>query len=361
MSATSMFVRHPRLLYWATQVGGWGAFVGGFAAWTYLTDNWVPGLEKVVALEFGIGLCTSHLLRHLVLRNRWLEMDPANVLPRLSALALALSGLAFVLELTLHDLLFSEFERLKDQPTATLIVRLLNWAVLLLIWSLIYFAYTWFVRGRREEIRNLRLETANRENQLSNLRSQLNPHFMFNALNGIRALIDEDPDQAKRAITQLSAILRNAMSTVKRRTVPLGEELDIVKAYLALEAMRYEERLRTAIDVPAELDRIPVPPMLLQTLVENAVRHGIAHLPGGGDLHIGAHRTDGHLVVTVRNSGHYEPGPAKGNGIGLRNTRRRLELIYGKDASITIGNQDGLVVTEVQFPITDPETIAAST
>ncbi len=207
-----------------------------------------------------------------MLQRDWLELDIGFVLPRLSALALLLAFAAFGAEVLVHDLVLTGFEHLSDQPAQDLFVRLLNWAVLLFIWSLLYFAYSWFMRGRREEIRNLRLETANRENQLSTLRAQLNPHFMFNALNGIRALVDEDPEQAKRAITHLSAILRNAMNSVKRRTVPLGEELDIVKAYLALEAMRYEERLRTAIDIQPGLERIPVPPMLLQTLVENAVK-----------------------------------------------------------------------------------------
>ncbi|MBK7945964.1 MAG: histidine kinase [Flavobacteriales bacterium] len=113
---------------------------------------------------------------------------------------------------------------------------------------------------------------------------------MFNALNGIRALVDEDPEQPSAPSRQLSAILRNAMSTVKRRTVPLGEELDIVRSYLALEHMRYEERLRVRYELDAELDREPVPPMLLQTLVENAVKHGVAHDPKAATLSSAAQR-----------------------------------------------------------------------
>jgi len=344
-------VRAQRTLYWVTQLCGWGAFVGGFAVWAWINDRWVPGLHKALLLEFFLGITVSHLFRGSILHNTWLQRDIGFVLPRLSALSLLLGLLAFAGELVAHDVLLTEFEHLADQPIVDLVSRVLNWTVLLFLWSLLYFSYTWFIRVRREEIRNLRLETANRENQLSNLRAQLNPHFMFNALNGIRALIDEDPDQAKRAITQLSAILRNAMATVKRRTVPLGEELDIVKAYLALEAMRYEERLRTTILVEPGLERVPVPPMLLQTLVENAVRHGIAHLPGGGELIIDAQRGVDQVVISVRNSGHYEPGKVHGNGIGLRNTRKRLEMIYGGKAGISITNQQGMVVTEVLLPL----------
>ena len=140
------------------------------------------------------------------------------------------------------------------------------------------------------------------------------------------------------------------MATVKRKVVPLGEEIDIVKAYLALEAMRYEERLRVRFDVPPGLDRHPIPPMLLQTLVENAVRHGVAKIPEGGDLIIGAHLDGDDLVITVRNSGHYEPGKSTGGGIGLRNTRERLDVIYGGKARISIREQDGMVVTEIVVP-----------
>lgn len=344
--------QRPRPLYWVTQLVAWTFFFGLFYTINYLNDELQPGVERVILLELVTSLSISHLFRHIILRNQWLLRDIGHVLPRLSLAALLLALLATVVETSLHDLFLPHFKPLHTEPPVEHLNRVINWGLLLLIWSLGYFAYCYFIQNRREEIRNLRLETANRENQLNTLRAQLNPHFMFNALNGIRALVDEDPDQAKRAITQLSAILRNAMSTVKRRTVPLGEEIDIVKAYLALEAMRYEERLRTHFDVDPALERTPVPPMLLQTLVENAVRHGIAHLPGGGDLVVSVQRGADAVVLTVRNSGQFSPGRTPGNGIGLRNTRRRLDLIYGPMARLDIVERDGMVITEVTLPDT---------
>lgn len=349
--------RVPRPAYWLTQLIGWGSYVGIFLVWNYLGDEPAPGLERLMLLVFITGLGVSHLFRALIVRQGWLEQPLGFVLPRISLAALLIGALAFLFQSILHDLLIREFEPMLALPIVELMVRVVNWTVLLFIWALAYFAYAWFMRNRREEIRILRLETANRENQLGNLRAQMNPHFMFNALNGIRALIDENPEQAKRSITQLSAILRNAMASVKRKVVPLGEEIDIVKAYLALEAMRYEERLRTRFELEPGLERVPVPPMMLQTLVENAVRHGVAKLTEGGELIISAQRGLEGLVLTVRNSGTYEPnvnGSARRSdrsGLGLRNTRKRLEMIYGNKAHIEISNKDGMVVTEVVLPL----------
>lgn len=344
--------RVPRwVVYWSAQLSGWGAYFGLSVVAAYIDGQYTPRMWDVLLPELFTGIAVSHALRAVIIRRRWLEQGVGHVLPRIALAALVLAVPAFLIESVLVTLVLQDASPILDRTSLDLLGRMLNWTVLLVAWSMLYFAYGYFIRHRREEIRNLRLETANRENQLSTLRAQMNPHFMFNALNGIRALVDEDPEQAKRAITQLSAILRNAMSTVKRRTVPLGEELDIVRSYLALEHMRYEERLRVRYELDADLDREPVPPMLLQTLVENAVKHGVAHDPKGGDLVISAQRGLETLVLTVRNSGHYEQGKVNGTGIGLRNTRRRLELIYGGKASIHIANRDGMVVTEVELPL----------
>ncbi len=338
------------LVYWCTQFIGWGLYIALFQFLSYLDMDERVRFD-VAMMQYVIGVGISHAMRGIILRNHWLDKGIGFTLPRLILAATLLSVVAFLVESLLTSIVISPSRGLLSWAPLDHLGRIINWTLLLSIWSFAYFAYIYFVRHRREEIRNLRLETANRENQLATLRAQLNPHFMFNALNGIRALVDENPEQAKRSITQLSAILRNAMSTVKRRTVPLGEEIDIVKAYLALEAMRYEERLRVQFDLEEGLERELVPPMLLQTLVENAVRHGVANFPQGGDVQIGAHRGLDNLVLSVMNSGHYEPGKIAGTGIGLRNTRRRLEMIYGSGAHMNISNHNGMVVTEVVIPL----------
>ncbi len=337
-------------LYWVTQVIGWTVFVTLFGLSLWLNDDYKKGQGYALLLTFGVGIGVSHALRAVISRRGWMQRSIGFALPRMAFTAVLLGLLAALLQSVLHDVIFPNSTPVLNGSFASLYEFSITWTAILLAWGVSYFAYHWFVRSRREEIRILRLESANREGQLANLRAQLNPHFMFNALNGIRALIDEDPAQAKQAITQLSAILRNAMSTVKRRTVPLGEEIDIVKAYLALESMRFEERLRTSFDVDPSLEREPVPPMLLQTLVENAVRHGIAKLTQGGEVSVSVARGLNGLVMTVRNTGVYVPGQINGTGIGLTGTRKRLEMIYGEGAALRISNRDGMVVTEVEIP-----------
>ncbi len=359
-SGTTTAMR-ARTMYWATQLLAWALLVTVIGLFMFKHDGLSTDQQKVLLLFYFTGIGISHWFRHVIIRNRWLERDLGHVLPRLCLVAVLLSLAAFLVMASAHDLFFTEYVPMLVPDPLAILLNTINWTLLLFIWSLGYFAYVYFVRSRREEILNLKLETASRENQLNTLRSQMNPHFMFNALNGIRGLVDEDPDKAKRAITQLSAILRNAMATVRRDVVPLGEEIDIVRAYLELEHMRYEERLRFTIDIPADLEREQVPPMLLQTLVENAVRHGIAPLVGGGDLHVAAERTPSGIRITVRNTGHYTPGKAKGSGIGLQNTKSRLAMLYGGQAHFEIVNVDGSVESRVDIPLRSEVSTSSAT
>ena len=340
-----------QLLYWGTQLIAWTGYVVFFGLSLWLNNEYTRGQGYALLLTLCIGVGASHALRNAIRKREWTEQALGFALPRMTLSAVGLGFVATMVQVVLHDLFFPYAAPILGGAFSVVYGHFLSWSIMLLGWGVCYFAYHWFIRGRREEIRNLRLESANRDGQLANLRAQLNPHFMFNALNGIRALIDEDPARAKQSITQLSSILRNAMSTVKRRTVPLGEELDIVKDYLALESMRFEERLRTRFDVDPSLVREHVPPMLLQTLVENAVRHGIAKLTQGGEVIISAKRGLNGFVLSVSNTGTYVAGKVNGSGIGLIGTRKRLEMIYGTSAALHIEDRGGLVVTEIEIPI----------
>ncbi len=342
--------RSRMVLYWVTQVVAWTGYMLLLGLPTLLEGGHVPRFGWVTLAMVCIGLAGSHALRTCFKDLRWLDLPLGALVLRMVLGAVALGVLAGLLQAAVHDAVFPEAEGLIGGGGRRLAEVLLSWVVQLFVWSIAYVAYHYIVRSRLEMLRALRLEAANREGQLANLRSQLNPHFMFNALNSIRALIDEDPDRAKRSITLLSSLLRNAMSTVKRRTVPLGEEVDTVRTYLSLEAMRYEERLRVRFEIDPLLERSPVPPLMLQTLVENAVRHGIARSKQGGEIRVEAVPTEAGMRLTVRNTGRFEERSSRELGLGLRNTRERLYHLYAGKATLDMRNDGNMVVCELFLP-----------
>ncbi|WP_245156381.1 sensor histidine kinase [Agrilutibacter solisilvae] len=196
-------------------------------------------------------------------------------------------------------------------------------AIILGLWTASWAGWHLLRHRRQSEMARLRAEAQRNALELDALRARLNPHFVFNALNNARALINEDTERARELITRLSGILRHALEHSQRETVPLGEELAVVDDYLAVEAVHYEERLRVERDVDDAALDAQVPPMMLQLLVENAIKHGIALTPGGGTLTLSARRDDHRLVVEVGNPGHLGQHDT-GHGVGLAYLRTRL-------------------------------------
>ena len=240
--------------------------------------------------------------------------------------------------------------------------------LLIAIWMLIYIVYHYVEKNRNDQLDRLRLESTVKELELKTIKSHINPHFIFNSLNSIRALVDENPKRARRAITELSNILRSSMQAEKSETVTLESELDIVKDYLALEQMRFEERLKIEMDIDKDSLGQPVPPMMLQTLVENAIKHGISKLVNGGVVRIIARFKDNDLELLVQNTGQlngYINGEASqpalrttsgggtdGEGFGIKSTQDRLNLMYQGKAVFEIRNiGSNMVESKVSLPV----------
>ncbi len=347
--------------YVAAQLLGWAVYCLFTVVWNSYgprDEGFDPVHLKRVVNVYLIGLFVSHLLRNFIVRHDWLQMGIGQVLPRLIFGSLVMGVLAVCLQILVHDIFFDELPNILSHGREVILSISLNWSVLLLLWSLFYFAYHYFSLSRVQEIRNLRLVTSMREIELSNLRNQLNPHFMFNAMNSIRALVDEDPKRAKKAITELSSILRNSLLAGRKRIITLEEELEVVEAYLDLEMIRYDERLCVHKQIDPAAMKCMIPPMMLQTLVENAVKHGISRLTQGGDLNIMANVVANELHIKIQNAGTYAPGNGSVTGIGLRNTRKRLNLLFGGAAELKIYNTDEVVVTRIRIPIlTEHESI----
>ena len=231
-------------------------------------------------------------------------------------------------------------------------INLTSTFVLLFIWNCIYFMYHYVAKSRKQQLDALQMEALVKSLELKTIKAHINPHFIFNALNGIRALIDEDPSRARRAITELSNILRSSLSAEKGETVSLQEELKIVKDYLALENMRFEDRLRVEYEIDDETLHCLVPPMMLQTLVENAIKHGISKQIRGGTIRIISDFRENFHELAVQNTGHLNGTTNPKGGFGLTSTQDRLGLLYGEKARFEIQQlHPELVEARVLIPV----------
>lgn len=333
--------------YYKAQIIGWSVYVLISTAvfimsGTELTIDLIGGIYLV----FALGLVVSHLYRTAIIRLGWLEVDLFRLVPRV-AIACTVLAIGFhLIYISIGNIAFGWKMTFRWSDP-----NLVAWAMLFFIWNLIYFAYNFFQRYRKEEIKNLKLEAARNEYELRRLRDQMNPHFIFNAMNTIRALIDENPAKAKNAVTQLSNVLRSSLQTGKQDLIPLEKELEIVRDYLEIEKARYEERLTVEYVIPEKLLGTRIPPLMLQTIVENCIKHGIATLPQGGKIKIEAQPSPEHVDIHVYNTGKFEPGDHGEASLGLENTRNRLALSYGDNAWMKIGNYNGTMVkTTIHLP-----------
>jgi hypothetical protein len=194
------------------------------------------------------------------------------------------------------------------------------------------------------------MQTLAREAELRSLRAQINPHFLFNSLNSISALTTQNPERAREMCLLLSEFFRRNIDIGNQESTSLGEEIDLVFNYLQIEMARFGKRLQVDVDVPDTLRRFSLPPLLLQPLVENAVKHGIAGLVDGGKISIRARPlTSGGLSLSIENP--YDPDQPrrKRRGIGLDNVRGRLEFRYGRDARFEVTREEDRFRAKIQI------------
>jgi two-component sensor histidine kinase len=343
-------------LYVLAQCVGWIGFtlicVGLAQLNRGITWNWAA----ICVGSNSIGWLLSHLYRRWIHSRGWKHLNWSALLPRV-ALAVVLLSLLWAL-LDRSRFYFNEISsQAKITETAQFVYSVFNGVWILMLWSLLYFGYNIADRFRRSEIERAHLKATLKEAELRALKSQVNPHFIFNALNSLRALIQEDPPRARQAVTQLANLLRYSLQSGQLETVPFEDELRVVNDYLALEQVRHEERLRLRLDVDPATLQMAVPPMLLQTLVENAVKYGISVLPEGGEIAIIARDENDCLVLQVTNPGKLalrdpsENLKSSSTGMGLRNAAERLRLLFGEKASLQLRADDsGLVVAEALIP-----------
>lgn len=338
-------------LYWILQILGWGsfAFVNIFFASLSQGISAVQLWAFVVLAAFY--LVSTHSMRHIVKTYEWFKFGIFRLLIQTILALLALS-VVNVLAQILINLAFGTLKPDEDFRALVIAVNLFVSFLYYAFWFLLYFLFHFLDNYNS----SLKYEAKINEIRLNHLKSQLNPHFIFNALNSVRALVDEDPNKAKTAITRISNILRFSLMMDKKQVIDFADELATVKDYLALEAIRFEERLELVYQIEDEAYSYKIPPMMLQTIAENAIKHGISNLVKGGLIEIKCREgLQDELYIQVKNSGYLNPSSSKSKkdegGHGLENTKQRLKLLYGDKASFRIfnsGNQ--FVITEIKIP-----------
>lgn len=246
---------------------------------------------------------------------------------------------------------------LRRQIGATSWLDILELAIMLyyfiLAWASMHLALIYAHEVREAERTASRYAQAAQDAELRSLRYQVNPHFLFNTLNSLSSLVIKgDKDKAEEMIQNLSTFYRTSLSSDPLEEVTLEEEVELQKQYLGIEAVRYPERLRTRIDIPAALANAHVPALILQPLVENAIKYGVSRSTRPVTIAISATASDGWITIAVDDDGKDSPATEHGNGIGLANVRDRLEARYGDAASLTSGRRpEGGFRASIRLPL----------
>lgn len=331
-------------IYWTCQVGGWAFYVAINLIFFKLSYSTNISDILVFMLWLPLGIVITHIYRYFIIRFKVLKHTVYSQIPITIFSAILMATIFFSLNVGIVKA-FNSVSYEVDLIAA--LTKILSLTVIFIFWSLIYFGFHFFDNYKKTEIQNLRLEANTKEIELNKLKSQLNPHFMFNSMNSIRALVDEDPKRAKIAITQLSNILRNTLMMHKNKFITLEDELALVKDYLELEYIRYEERLTFSFDIDPHTLSLQIPPMMIQTLVENGIKHGISKYPEGGAIRLSSVRTDQGFVIHIINTGQLGADDSN-SGFGLANTTNRLDLLFGKKALFSLKNLDSKnVISEI--------------
>jgi len=343
--------------FWSLQTGGWLAYfaLGSLQAIAYgkPTGYWIVPFTAACT-----GFAATAILRQL-LRACWRlkpgQLAAAMVLPMLAA--------STVMNLTSRAVMLRFCENCAPTNHLEFVAHSLGYIYVVLAWVGLYLGIKYYRQFQDEARRTLAARSMAHQAQLKMLRYQLNPHFLFNTLNAISTLIlDRDNATANRMVQGLSSFLRHSLDNDPMQRVTLRQELDALTLYLDIEKIRFAERLRIETAIDEDCWRALLPSLLLQPLVENAIKYAVAKQVAGGLLRIEAERDGGHLVLRVSDDG---PGCGSlegtelppGKGVGLRNTRERLSVLYGDASGFSVRNRERGIEVTLRLPFETSQTI----
>lgn len=342
-----------RNYYWA-QAAFWGVYLLINLAFVHIWNQFSAAAACIFVAHTLLLIAASHGLRKLYHQHADDQQFTQMMLQLLWVLPLGALLIQCVLHLFIYGLLVHtpvQQGTIHPFSLSGFIGYSINTAIILSLWSILYLLRSEFKKRRETEIAHWRDQAKLRDMELQFLRSQINSHFLFNSLNNLRALILEDPQAARQGLADLATLLRGLLQVETHITVTLREELDWVRGYLALEALQFEQRLQYELIVDDSLLNAKVPPLLLQTLVENAIKHGIAGRRKGGTISLRAQPIGAEQwQLAVENPAAELPALHQGNGIGLANTRARLAIAFGDKATLDLQLGER-VIAQVNMPL----------
>ncbi len=340
-------------VFWLINTAGWLSyllFAGLFFA--YLSGNLTTHSLLIQSVAFCYYLPVSGLLRSAINRLGWFTDNKHLLLiPLLLVLTfiLALIGQFLVSIIMLYALKVMSWETYS--VAVLMMTTVQNW-IILCLWVALYLMFKQIRNNRQQKLKQMQLEASLQATELMALKAQLNPHFIFNCLNNMRALAIDDGEKTREMITNLSEILKYSFQFGEQTQVTVEREIQHVKNYLALEEIQFEQRLRYVIDVSPDTNQQLIPTLSIQLLVENAIKHGIMHSPDGGDITIKVVLNGDKLIIKVSNSGEImrTRRSDKSTGVGLNNLRKRLFLVYSEQASLNLTSDNGRVTATIELP-----------
>ena len=225
-----------------------------------------------------------------------------------------------------------------------------HFAAYFVVWLFVIFTIKIYYHINIIKLRQAQLQTSLKESQLNTLKGQINPHFMFNSLNNIRGLMLEDVDKSRRMLTSLSETIRYSLTKTNVTSIALEDELEMVQNYVEISKIQFEDRLQFETEIDEASLTKQIPPMIIQMLVENAIKHGISNLKNGGEVRLTTEVSSEYLKIEVINSGQIQKHQ-NGTQLGLKNIEQRLDLLYSNQATFSLTENDHRVIATIKIPL----------
>lgn len=340
-------------LFWILQIVGWFTV----DATNFIIDNGFSiryTVYSYVAYSL-IGILLSSAfrwyLKYRVKIDWYGKRDVFHLLIAVCVCIFCFFWAAYFLEYT-YDRLWerTEVEIQYMEKNIGFVSNLIGSAMVIIGWTSIYYVVKIYMQREAYKAEQIELRAILQEAQLNTLKGQVNPHFMFNSLNNIRGLMLEDVEKSSEMITKLSEMLEYSLDKNTVDAIPISEELEMVENYIALSKIQMEDRLHYVEEVDNKSLDIVIPPMIIQLLVENAAKHGIANLKAGGTISLIIKKEAAALFIRVSNTGKLRISKDS-TQLGLKNIKQRLRLLYGKKASFSLDEVENEVVAEIKIPI----------